>query len=116
MSFFNDDERRRLVANARRAVAEPDYDPVPVARLFTPDGRAMWLVTELDPDDEDLAYGLCDAGMGLPEIGHFRLSTLAQPTGALGMRVERDRRYRAEPGLTLAVLDRLAAAAGRIVG
>ena len=33
-------------------------DPYPVVRLFTPDAGATWLLTELDPEDDDLAFGL----------------------------------------------------------
>jgi hypothetical protein len=32
------------------------------------------LLTELDPEDPDLALGLCDLGMGFPEIRRVRLS------------------------------------------
>jgi hypothetical protein len=33
----------------------------------------MRLLTEIDPDDEDLAFGLCDLGLGSPELGWVRL-------------------------------------------
>ena len=33
-------------------------DPYPVVKLFTPDAGATWLLTELDPEDDDLAFGL----------------------------------------------------------
>ena len=35
-----------------------DFEPV--VKIFTPDGNATWLLTELDPNDEYLAFGLCD--------------------------------------------------------
>ncbi|WP_082467192.1 DUF2958 domain-containing protein [Sphingomonas sp. Leaf25] len=113
--YFSDEELALLVENGRRSAAEPDFDPVPVARLFVPDGAASWLLTEIDPSDLDLAYGLCDAGIGLPEEGYFRLTALARPTGVLGAAAERDLRWRAPPGLTLSTFARLAAAAGRII-
>lgn len=113
--FFDTEELGQLVENGRRSTTEPGFDPAPVGRLFVPDGAASWLVTEVDPVDHDLAYGLCDAGIGLPEEGNFRLSALAAPTGVLGAAAERDRRWRVPPGMTLSVLARLAAAAGRIV-
>jgi hypothetical protein len=34
---------------------------------------ATWLLTELDPEDPDIAFGLCDLGMGSPELGSMRL-------------------------------------------
>ena len=50
--------------------------PLPVVKLFTPDASATWLLTELDPADPDLAFGLCDLGLGCPELGYVRLSEL----------------------------------------
>jgi len=35
-----------------------DFEPV--VKIFTPDGNATWLLTELGPNDEYLAFGLCD--------------------------------------------------------
>ena len=49
-------------------------DPMPVVKLFTPDASAVWLLTTLDPNDKDLAYGLCDLGFGSPELGHVRIT------------------------------------------
>ncbi|WP_414714262.1 DUF2958 domain-containing protein [Sphingomonas sp.] len=112
---MTDDEARQLVENARLATSDATFDPVPLIRIKVADSDASWLVTEIDPDDHDLAYGLADAGIGLPEQGHFRLSTLADATGALGGRAERDRSFKPAPGMTLAVLARIAHTAGRIV-
>jgi hypothetical protein len=38
----------------------------PVVKLFTPDAGTTWLLTEIDPDDPDRAFGLCDLGSGFP--------------------------------------------------
>src|SRR3546814_11021801 len=57
------------------------HDPYPVVRLFTPDAAASWLLTELDPDDPDLASGLCDLGLGAPKLDHVRLSLLPEVAG-----------------------------------
>jgi hypothetical protein len=115
MDWITAEEIRQLIANARHAADDPGFDPVPLVRLFVRDGDASWLITDLDPRDPDLAYGLCDAGIGLPEEGHFRLSAIDGPTGALGGRPERDRSFCPGPGMTLSVLSRVASAAGRIV-
>ena len=50
-----------------------DFEPV---KLFTPDGNATWLLTELNPEI-DLAIGLCDLGLGEPERGYVSLLGLA---------------------------------------
>ena len=62
--------------------AEPDF--------LTPDAACTWLLTEIDPDDPDIAFGLCDLGMGTPEIGSVSLSELASIRGRLNLPVERD--------------------------
>jgi hypothetical protein len=50
--------------------------------------RAIWL-TELDPEDPDIAFGLCDLGMGFPELGTVRISELEAIQGsAPGLRIE----------------------------
>lgn len=69
--------RARLIENGARTASHASHDPHPVVRLYTPDAAASWLLTELDPDDPDLAYGLCDLGLGAPRLDHVRLSQLA---------------------------------------
>lgn len=73
--------RARLLANGVRTASSEDHDPEPVVRLFAPGGAASWLLTELDPDDPDLAYGLCDLGLGAPKLDYVRLSHLLEVAG-----------------------------------
>jgi len=61
--------------------AHPDQ---PVVKLFTPDGGCTWLLTEIDPEDPDIAFGLCDLGFGCPELGSVSLSELESVRGQLG--------------------------------
>lgn len=103
----------RLLENGARTAAGEDTDFEPLAKFFTPDGPATWLISEVDPSDPDRAFGLCDLGLGYPELGYVRLSELAAIRGRLGLRVERDAHFRAER--TLAEYARLAAAEGRII-
>lgn len=98
MELLTKDIYRALLRNARvreyfeeRGEAEPDF--LPVVKLFTPDGPCCWLLTELDPEEPDIAYGLCDLGMGTPEFGSVRISELASARGPMGLRVERDRGF-----------------------
>ncbi|OMI09503.1 transposase [Bradyrhizobium brasilense] len=72
----------------------------PVVKLFNPTGSATWLFTELDPDDTDIAFGLCDLGMGEPELGSVRISELEEYTGPLGIGIERDIHFRADKTLS----------------
>ncbi len=90
MELLTPQQREQLLENGRRAALEVDFDPVPVVKLFTPDASATWLLTELFPDTPDIAWGLCDLGLGVPEIGSVSLAELIGYRGNLGLHVERD--------------------------
>jgi hypothetical protein len=73
---------------------EKDFQPV--VKLFTPWEGATWLLTELDPDDQDLAFGLCDLGQGMPGVGHVSLAELRNLRGPGGLPVELDLWFKAD--------------------
>jgi len=82
MKLITKEIERQLLANG----ADRGADHVPVVKLFTPSAGATWLLTELDPEDPDIAFGLCDLGQGVPELGSVSLSEIANS----GITVERD--------------------------
>jgi hypothetical protein len=88
--LITDEQRAQLLANGRQSLVNDDFDPPPVVKLFTPDAGATWLLTEIDPDDHDHAFGLCDLGLGFPELGYVSLAELAIRAWPLGLPVERD--------------------------
>lgn len=97
--------RKTLLENghAQRAAIDGNREPLdfpPVVKLFTPDASATWLLTELDPDDPDLAFGLCDLGLGEPELGYVRISELESVRGPLRLAVERDLCFEADKSLS----------------
>ena len=94
------DERARLLTHGQALAAVQRFDPLPVVRLFTPDAHATWLLTELDPEDGDTAFGLCDIGIGMPELGNVRISDLASIVGPLKLPVERDLYFTAKRSLS----------------
>ena len=96
MKLITAEHRQLMLANGRASVASPDTDHPPVVKLFTPDGACTWLLSELDPDDNDIAFGLCDLGMGFPELGSVRISELESVRGKLGLPVERDLHFKAD--------------------
>lgn len=102
----------RLIQNGEAHRADPRMDPRPVVKLFTPDGAATWLLSEVDPDQTDLAFGLCDLGHGAPELGYVSLAELASVRGPLGLPVEHDRFF--EPEMTVGAYARRAIARGAI--
>jgi hypothetical protein len=74
---------------------EPDINFKPVVKLFTPDAQCTWLLTEID-EGTDLAFGLCDLGMGVSELGYVSLTELRTVRGKLGLPVERDLHFEAD--------------------
>jgi hypothetical protein len=113
MNLIPDDLRAKLLANGRHSVDNDRFDPPPVVKLFTPDGGATWLLTEIDPDDQDRAFGLCDLGMGFPELGYVSLAELAGVRGPLGLVIERDLHFLGDKPIS--VYAREARLAGRIM-
>ena len=114
MELITPELRKLLFANGEASRENPHFDPYPVVKWFNPCGAATWLITELDPGDDDLAYGLCDLGLGTPEIGVVsvrELHSIRLIGGALG--IERDLYWTANKPLS--EYARLARLAGRIV-
>jgi hypothetical protein len=104
MQLLLDEHRAQMLANGRanaERIAKDGntIDHRPVVKLFTPWAGCTWLLTELDPDDSDIAFGLCDLGMGCPELGSVRISELESVRGPGGLRVERDRHFTAKRSL-----------------
>jgi Protein of unknown function (DUF2958) len=94
----------QLLANGRAQRAAMDngaeaLDFKPIVKLFTPDAQCTWLLTELDPDG-GLAFGLCDLGLGCPELGYVSLVELTTVRGKLGLPIERDRHVEADKGIS----------------
>ncbi len=104
----------KLIENGRTSEERDGFDPFPVVKLFTPDGAATWLFTEACPEGEDVRlFGLCDLGMGSPELGYLMLSEIEDVRGKLGLPAERDLYFKAEHRLSTYV--KLACHAGMIV-
>jgi hypothetical protein len=94
MDLLTRELRAKLLENGEA------HDPHPVVKLFTPDAGATWLLMELDPADPDIAFALCDLGLGSPELGSVSLAELASVRGPLGLGVERDLWFAADKPLS----------------
>ena len=86
MILIPEELRPQLLANGH----DTETDHVPVVKLFDPCGAATWLISAIEPDDPDILFGLCDLGLGFPELGSVRLSELEFVRGRLGLGIERD--------------------------
>jgi hypothetical protein len=115
--LWTDDLLVVLAANGKSSAAgiardgkTPDH--VPVLKLFTPMGSATWVLTEYHPEDERF-FGLCDLGMGSPELGYVSRDEIEQT--AYSTRpplIERDLYFR--PAYSLSVYAEAARRTGRI--
>jgi hypothetical protein len=103
--LITQEQRARLLANGRANAARiaedgNTQDFWPVVKLFCPWGAATWLLSEIDPEDETIAHGLCDLGFGCPEIGSVSLAEIAAVRGPGGLRIERDLHFKPAKSLT----------------
>ena len=72
--LFTEEQYKRLIENG--SIANMDKDHAPVVMLTLPFTACVWLLSELDPDNPDIAFGLCDLGMGFPELGSVSISEI----------------------------------------
>jgi Protein of unknown function (DUF2958) len=103
MTLLTSAQREQLLANGRTQAERIDNDGNtidfrPVVKLFTPDANATWLLTELDADGN--AFGLCDVGLGEPELGYVSLRELETVRGRFGLPVECDASFVANHSLS----------------
>lgn len=73
-TLFTEEQYKRLIENG--SIANMDKDNAPVVMLTLPFTSCVWLLSELDPDNPDIAFGLCDLGMGFPELGSVSISEI----------------------------------------
>lgn len=109
MNLMPDDIRERLLANG---ASGRETDHVPLVKYFDPTGAATWLIAEMMPDEPDILFGLCDLGMGYPELGDVSFAELQSVKGRLGLGIERDLYF--TPRFPLSVYAKAAYIAGHI--
>jgi hypothetical protein len=91
MTLYTQAQYNQLIKNGH----ERGKDHYPIIKLFLPGTRHTWLITELDPDEPDIAFGLCDLGMGFPELGYVSLEEITSVKTRFGG-VERDLHFTAQ--------------------
>jgi hypothetical protein len=78
--------RLQAALEANRRGGTGKTEEWPAVRLFTPLAKSVWLLSQIDPNDKDKAYGLCDEGDGRPTLNHVSLEDLAHRFGHLSVR------------------------------
>ena len=101
---------KEIAAKLSKNIGDANVD-MPYLKLFSPVGAATWLISEYDEETGNL-FGLCDLGMGFPELGSVSLHELESITLPMGLGIERDIFF--EPTKTLAGYAHDAKLAGHI--
>jgi hypothetical protein len=78
--------RLQAALEANRRDSTKTAEEWPVVRLFTPLAKSVWLLSRIDPNEKDKAFGLCDEGDHRPDLGHVSLADLARRFGHLSVR------------------------------
>ncbi len=102
MKLFTQEQTKKLLSNGSSENRGKDHHPV--VKLFLPGTDCTWLLTEIDPEDENIAFGLCDLGQGYPELGYVDLQEIINLK--FPFKVERDRYF--EPNFPISVFARAA--------
>jgi hypothetical protein len=72
MTIFTEEQYKQLILQG----GTPDKDHMPVAWIHILFNRCQWLISELNPEERHIAFGLCDLGQGFPELGYVDLNEL----------------------------------------
>jgi hypothetical protein len=91
MPLFTRPQYEQLLHNG--SLNRIEKDPVPVVKLHLPGTDCIWLLTELDPDDPLMAFGLSDLGMQCPEMCPIDLCELMAFKLPLNITLEQDEAF-----------------------
>jgi len=72
---------------------ENEEDPMVICKFFAIWTKWTWYGIEFDGEDLFFGYVAGD----FPELGYFRLSELQELKGPLGLKIERDMYFKAQP-------------------
>ena len=106
MALLNEAQRSQMRSNRDRREDDPTFDPFPVVKLHTLDAGAVWLLTDLLADG-DIAFGLCDAGIGCPELRTVSLAEVEAMQGPRGIHVVPDPGFVPDRSLSAYLADAL---------
>jgi hypothetical protein len=98
MKLMLESQRHQMLQNGKLP-DEEKRNLKPVVKLFSPVGGATWLLSEL-MEDGDSAFGLCDLGLGFPELGYVSLADIESVRLPMGLYIERDLHFKAAKTLS----------------
>jgi hypothetical protein len=91
--------QEQLIANGLASLPNPQ-DHHPVVCLMASSGSATWLLSELLPEDHEIAFGLIDQGDGRILSGFLDLKQLEGLRDPYGLGVERNKMFKATAPLS----------------
>ena len=72
--FLTEEQYKKMLDNGKPE--NSDQNHAPIVKLFLPFTKCVWLLSEITHEDEGIAFGLCDLGLGYPESGSVSLYEL----------------------------------------
>ena len=112
MKLFTQTQYELLLKNG--SDENQDKDHPPVVKLFITNTNCTWLLSEINPGHPDIAFGLCDLGMGFPELGYVSLNEIRSVVDVRKLRfLERDNFF--TPKYPMSVYSKAARMAEHIV-
>jgi hypothetical protein len=96
MKLLTKEIEKKLRANEVIA-RETGESGEPVVKWFNPTGAGTWLISDMDEDGR--CFGLCDLGMGTPELGSVSIKELEDIRLPFGLGIERDIHWEANKSL-----------------
>lgn len=95
-----------LTVDLKKKLTKAGYANMkPLCKLFTPWGRATWLITGIE---DGILYGFADLGMGCVEWGGIgSVEELEAIKGPFGLKVERDLYWTATDGANYTQMESL---------
>ena len=100
MKLITKEIKNKLIKNLEL----PEDERKPYLKLFNPTGAATWLISEIEygsiENSDAIFFGLCDLGMGEPELGSVAMQELTSLKLPFGLSIERDLSWEPTKSLT----------------
>ncbi len=77
-----------MLKNRKKNRASLDH--APVAKITVPGLNSTFLLSEIIENNQNIAFGICDAGTGEPFLGYFDLDVISNFKTTWGRAPERD--------------------------
>ena len=118
--ILNDEQMAKLIANGRKqqhadATGTKCVLVPPVLLRLPSTPPSVWLLASVDPEEQDVAFGLMSVAGGPHELGYVRLSELKVLTGYKGRGVYHDPLFAEARELDLNEYVQMAEITGQIV-